>query len=109
MLISPEVEATWVVFVGNVLGFQPSGRSDIPLYKETPLQASRGLVFAEVREGMGPARVKARAMLKFFVLASGGIANNFCTFWGRTNEGLVMRCDGHSDVTTRICCCLDMQ
>jgi hypothetical protein len=70
MLISLEVEPNSGVFVDNLLGFQPNGLSEIPLYRENSLGVSNGfmvLLSEEFREGIGPAIVKARDMLMFIL------------------------------------------
>lgn len=66
--MSFEVEPNSGVFVAILLGFQPNGRSEIPLYRENSLGVSDRFMFLlreEVREGMGPAIDKAKDMLMF--------------------------------------------
>ena len=70
IFISREVEPNSGIFVDNLLGFQPSGLSEIPLYRENSFGVSDRFIFLlseEVREGIGPAMLKAKDMLMFIL------------------------------------------
>jgi hypothetical protein len=70
MLVSREVERNSGAFVDNLLGFQPKGLSEIPLYNEISFGVSDRFMFLlseELREGIGPAMLIARDMLMFML------------------------------------------